>query len=267
MIWLGPAGNCGKSIMESLPRLKKLGLTTQEVQFVRGVHMSKKTASEAGALAKELGIRLSIHAPYYINLASSDPEKVKASQQRILDSCERGHDLGADHIVFHAGYYQGQDKKEVYALVKHAIRSVQEIVTQKGWKTILAPETSGKHSQFGDMEELLKLHHELKCGLCVDFAHLYARSMGKINFTQLFNSLHEFSHLHAHCSGIAYTEKGESHHLELEESFFKPIAQEIIQRNVDITIISESPITWKDSLTMARIIADAKEARTKSKKR
>lgn len=267
MIWLGPAGNCGKSIMESLPRLKELGLTTQEVQFVRGVHMSKKTALEAGALAKKMGIRLSIHAPYYINLASTDQAKVQASQQRILDSCERGHDLGADYIVFHAGYYQERDKKLVYELVKHAIHSVQEMVTKKGWKTILAPETSGKHSQFGDMEELLRLHQEIGCNLCVDFAHLYARSMGKTNYAQLFNSLRGFSHLHAHCSGIAFTEKGESHHLVLEESFFRPIAHEIMQRDVDITIISESPITWKDSLTMARILADGKEAEKKTTKR
>jgi len=46
------------------------------------------------AEAKRLGIELSVHAPYYINLASEDPKKQKESVQRILDSASAGIILG-----------------------------------------------------------------------------------------------------------------------------------------------------------------------------
>ena len=70
-----------------------------EVEFVRGVSMNEEKAKEVGKVAKELGIRLSVHAPYYINLCN--PEKLRDSEKRIIDSCHRGHAMGAGTVVFH----------------------------------------------------------------------------------------------------------------------------------------------------------------------
>ncbi len=101
IIKLGPAGSTGKGTLEGIREVKRLGLQAMEVEFVRGVHMGLSLAKECGAEAKKLGIELSVHAPYYINLASEEKKKQEESKKRILDSAERGHYLGAREIVFH----------------------------------------------------------------------------------------------------------------------------------------------------------------------
>ena len=105
-IRLGPGGTGGLGYIEGLNHAKKLGLTALEVEFTYGVRMQNDSASEIGKLAKELGISLSIHAPYYINLCSEEDVKIAASKKRILESCEKASYLGAKYIVFHAGFYQ-----------------------------------------------------------------------------------------------------------------------------------------------------------------
>ena len=98
-IRLGPAGSPGKSTLEGVQMVNDMGLQAMEVEFVRGVHMGIDLAREVGALAKKLDIELSIHAPYYINLASAEKKKIQESKKRILDSVERGHYLGARYVV------------------------------------------------------------------------------------------------------------------------------------------------------------------------
>jgi len=94
----GTAGvpNCSKdrSTVGGIRTIKELGLDAMEVQFVRGVRMNVERAREVRDVANSLGIELSVHAPYYINLASDEKIKQEQSKKRILDSCERGHHLG-----------------------------------------------------------------------------------------------------------------------------------------------------------------------------
>jgi deoxyribonuclease-4 len=146
-----------------------------------------------GALAKEKGIVLSVHAPYYINLASDEKEKIVASKQRITDSCERAHALGAQNVVFHAGFYQKKTAAQTYRLIKKAIVEIQETISKNKWKVQLCPEITGKPSQFGSLEELLKLMKETGCGICVDFAHLYARQQGDIDYQDLKKTAEKIS--------------------------------------------------------------------------
>ena len=93
-------------------------LDCMEVAFTYGVRMSMEDAREVGALAKDKGIVLSVHAPYYINLASDEKEKIRASKKRILDACQRAHALGARNVVFHAGFYQKKTAEQTFAMVK-----------------------------------------------------------------------------------------------------------------------------------------------------
>ena len=253
-ILLGPAGNCAGGILESLHRLKELGLDCQEVEFTYGVKMQNSLAKEAGELAKELGIALSVHAPYYVNLSSENKKKVEASKSRIMMSCERGNYLGATAIVFHAGFYQGRTKEQTYEIIKEALVDLQARIKEKGWHVKLAPETTGKASQFGDLDELLHLRKETKCELCVDFAHLRARQNGKIDYDEVFGKLKGIPHLHCHFSGIEFTAKGERRHLDMNESEIKELLNAIVKHKQDCTIISESPITWEDSLKMKKIL-------------
>jgi len=253
MIRLGPGGNCDKDILSSITRLSTLGLQAQEIEFTHGIMMKNELAKKAGELAKEHDIALSVHAPYYINLNSSEKEKQMASMQRILTSCERAHYLGADPVVFHAGYYGNGTKEDAYRTVKKCILEMKDEIKKKGWKTSIAPEIAGKHSAIGSIEEIMRLRKETGCNVCIDFAHLYAREMGKINYSEVFDRLKSLKHIHAHFSGIAFNDKGEKNHEIMTEEFFLPLAKEIVKRKTDITIISESPITWKDSLKMKAV--------------
>jgi deoxyribonuclease-4 len=252
-IRLGPAGNCAGGILESLKRLKELGLDGQEVEFTYGVKMSNALAKEAGELRKKLGLILSVHAPYYVNLCSDEKAKIEASKKRILMACERAHYMGASPVVFHSGFYGKREPEEVYQCIKEQIVDLQRQLKAKAWKVELAPETTGKKSQFGSVDELLRLRKETKCGICIDFAHLLARE-GKIDYDETMKKLEGIPYLHCHFSGIEYTAKGERRHLNMKDSEIRHLLKALLKYGADCMIISESPVTWKDSLKMKDIL-------------
>jgi len=262
MIWLGPAGiptvGKGGSSLEGIKTVSKLGLNAMEVEFVRGVKMSKEMAKECGKVAKEFNIRLSVHAPYYINLSSSEKIKIKQSKKRILDSVERAHLMHADVVVFHPGYYGKLDPKETYELIKDACRDIIDTMKSKKIKNVrLGLETTGKHSQFGSLDEIIKIHREFRtCVPVVDFAHMFARQGGRIDYGKILDRLKKLKlkHYHTHFSNIEFSDKGERWHLVLDKKPpFKSLAKEILKRKMNITIISESPILEQDSLKMRKI--------------
>ena len=253
MIRVGPAGSGGLGNFEGIRKVARMKLDCMEVEFTYGVRMSLEDAHEVGALAKAKGITLSVHAPYYINLASDEKEKIHASRQRILDSCQKAHTLGAQNVVFHAGFYQTKTAGQTYVLVKKAIVEIQDKIAQNRWKVQLCPETTGKPSQFGSVEELLKLMKETGCGICVDFAHLYAREQGNVNYATILKKLPK--KFHAHFSGIAYGQKGERQHLKTTKKFFEPLARELTKQKVDVTLINESPQPYKDAAMMKRVVS------------
>lgn len=235
--------------------VKELGLDCMEVQFSHGIKMGLGLAKRVGEEREKAGIELSVHAPYYINLASKDHEKTRASKKRILDSCERAHYMGARHVVFHPAYFGGGDKEKVYGIAKEHILDMMGTIRKNGWDVLISPETTGKHSALGSLDEIIRLVKDTKCSLCVDFAHLFARNYGKISFKGIFDKLGplRMKHLHCHFSGIEYTSKGERNHMVLNHSpDFRKFAKVLLEQEWldSITIISESPITWKDSLKM-----------------
>lgn len=254
MIKFGPAGT-GMGSVDGMKKAAKLGLGAVEIEFTYGVRMSNRAAKEIGEAAKKAKVDLSVHAPYYINLASEEKAKIAASKKRILDSCEKANYLGAKYVVFHAAFYGKRSHEEVYEMVKNAVVEMQDEIGKNSWKVKLAPETTGKKSQFGSLDELLKLKKETGCHLTVDFAHLKARNNGKIDYREVFGRLRQVKHIHSHFSGIEYTEKGEKRHLITSKQDFVPLLKEIKKRNADITIINESPDPIGDSLKAKKIFA------------
>ena len=259
MIRIGPAGSDGLGNLQGIRKVARLKLDCMEVEFTYGVRMSMDTAREVGALAKEKGILLSVHAPYYINLASDENEKVIASKQRILDSCERAAAMGARNMVFHAGFYQKKAAKQTYALIKKEILEIQKRISRNKWKVQLCPEITGKPTQFGSVAELLKLKKETGCGICVDFAHLYARYRGDIDYEKIIKKLPK--KFHAHFSGIEYGPKGERKHLKTTKKFFKPLAEALLKTKRNVTLICESPQPYKDAAMMKRVVNKLDEYR------
>jgi deoxyribonuclease-4 len=257
-ILLGPAGvpvsSKGKSTIDGIRRVAELGLNAMEIEFVRGVHMGIPLAKEAGKAAKDEGVTLSIHAPYYVNLCN--PEKLDASVKRILDSCERAHHLGAWIVVFHPGFYGGLSKGESLKRVVEACHGMSEKIESEGWDVLLGLETTGKVSQFGTLDEIAEIHGEVgRCIPAVDFSHMFARNVGRIDFPEVLEKLGSMNleRYHSHFSGIEYTVKGERKHVPIERKKpdFSLLAKSLMESNLrGISIISESPLLEQDSLKM-----------------
>jgi len=248
-ILVGSAG-IGSPAKKGLDKIAKAGLKAAEVEFTHSVYMDNKMAKDVGKYAKKLNIRLSVHAPYYINLASDKKSVITASKKRILQSAERAHLLNAKYVVFHPGYYGRRDKDEVFDMVEYAVKEMQEVLEDKDFNVRLAPEVTGKVSQFGDLDELYELHKKIKCAVCVDFAHLKAKHKGKINYKQIFDVMKKFkfSPLHAHFSGIEWTDKGEKKHLLTDIKDTKEIIKWCRKYKFNITLINESPDPLGDAL-------------------
>lgn len=254
-IRIGPAGTGGNSL-EKLKELKELGLDAVEMEFVRGVNMSNDMAKKIGEENKKHRLVLSVHAPYYINLTSEDKEKAEASKKRILDSCERGHHMGARYIVFHAAYYGKLSPDECYQTVKKMVVEMNSVISRKKWNVVLCPETTGKASQFGDVDELVRLSRETGCGICIDFAHLEARYSKEYDYRDVVKKIKNIKHKTAHFSGIEYTQKGERRHIPIDPGKTKKLLDALKKENVDITVIIEAPDTWGDAVRTKKILSE-----------
>jgi len=257
MIKLGPAYIGGyKEAPGNLGEFHKLGFKFAGVPFTYSVWLSNQQASEIGKIAEKLDIELSIHAPYYINLNSEEEKKVQASMKRILDSCERAHYLKAKNVVFHAAYYMKKTPEEVYDIVKKRILEMQAIIKKNSWNVELAPETTGKKSQFGTLQELIKLHKETSCSFCVDFAHLEARN-GKENYSEVLEQLKKAGIKNlsvCHFSGIEYSEKGERRHVTTPSDKIKKLLTAIENSGISANIMNESPDPLKDSIKSLKLL-------------
>jgi len=254
MIQIGPAG-LGTPPIDNLRLFKKLGFSCAEVEFVRNIYMNAETAKKVGDEAKKLGVSLSIHCPYAINLASDDKEKIEASKKRILKSCEIGHYLKARYIVFHPAYYGKHNPEIIYNKVKDSILEMQEEINKNNWNVILCPETAGKLSQFGSLEELKNLIRETNCSVCVDFAHIKARNIGVIDYSDICKKLRGIKDLTAHFSGIKYGARGEISHLITTDEDINLLLKNLIEHKIDIRIISESPDPINDGIRMLKTLS------------
>lgn len=256
-IKFGPSGiGAIKDITETFKDYNKSGISAAEIPFTYGVFIKKKEdAEKVGNAAKKFDISLSIHAPYWINLNSKEEKKIEESKKRILNSCEVGELMGAKIVVFHAGFYGKDDKETTYQNIKKAIIEIQEKIKERKWKIEIGVETMGKVNVFGSAEEILRLVKETSCSFCLDFAHLYSRSLGKESYKQIYEKFKNFSHLHCHFSGIAFGEKGEKNHEETPKEEIKKLSL-AFPKDKNITIINESPSPVKDSIRTIEIFKE-----------
>lgn len=232
--------------------LKEMNLDGMELEFVHGVRMSDDNRIFVKEMAKNFVI--TAHGPFYINLNSKEEEKIEASVQRIIDTAAVAAQAGAFSITYHAAFYMGGDKETVFEQVKTQTKRIIDILENEKIKVWVRPETTGKATQWGDIDEIINLSKEFEQVLpCVDFSHLHARSAGEYNTYDEFSKVLEkignnigqyaLENFHGHLAGIEYTAKGEKQHLNLENSDmnYKDLIKVMKEFGVKGALVCESP--------------------------
>ncbi len=248
-----------------IARVRALGLGAMELQFVRRVAMGEGSAHAVRIAAQEHSVRLSAHAPYYINLNSRDPQKLLASRERLLRAARVAAQCSAQNVVFHAAFYHGDPPSLVYERIRAQLQSLATWLRDEGLSVCLRAETAGKPSQFGALEEILRLSAETDgVSPCVDFGHLYARTLGELNgYSEFWAVLDRIARvlgesalrdMHIHLQGMAHTQAGERKHLNLAASDlrYEELLHALIDRGVGGTVICESPNLEEDALLLER---------------
>ncbi len=254
-----PHSASADSTLSGIQRISDLGLDCLEIEFVRGVKIGSDMCQKIREKAKALNVSLSVHAPYYINMNSPEVGKRLASQERLLTSARMAEKCGAKSVVFHAGYYGGTDPEQTYKTIKKGIMDIVSIVKSERNPVIFRPETMGKRSQFGSLEEILFLCRDVDGILpCIDFAHMHARE-GKVNSYNEFHRIlkkiekklgkEDLKNSHIHITGVYYTAKGEIKHLNLKDSDFRydDWIQALKDCTVEGMVICESPNLEQDA--------------------
>lgn len=272
----GPAGNAEnfpyKSSADAPKWLEEIGLDCYEYQCGKGVHVGEDTARKVGRSAADHRITLSLHAPYFINLANPDPEALQKTTGYITGACLVADWMGARRVVIHSGALMKRTRREALDTALYSLRQVIKACDDAGFGHIaLCPETMGKINQLGDLDEVLEL-----CGLderlipCVDFGHLYARSLGADDgaeaMERMLSRMEEIlgaeraSRFHSHFSHIEFTPKGgEKCHRTFEDDGgygpdWAPLAEAVARRGWSPSFICESAGTQaEDALTMKKI--------------
>ncbi|MCB9358444.1 TIM barrel protein [Candidatus Woesearchaeota archaeon] len=260
-----PIAARGSPTAEGIAKVNELGLSGMELEFVHSVNIKEDKTSPVFEAAKKNNVELTCHGSYYINLSSLEKDKIHASIDRVLNAAKIANMCGAKSCVFHAGYYMKRSPKEVYPVILKCMKEIVAKLKDENNPIFVRPETTGKGTQWGELDEIIKLSQELEQVMpCIDFSHIHARSNGKWNtleeFRDIFTRVEKglgkkgLQMMHCHISGIAYGEKGEKHHLILKESDmnYKDLLKVFKEFGAKGIVICESPNIEEDALLMKR---------------
>ena len=259
----GPSGNSplfyeeGHNSSEQMPGwLQEKGLTAYEYSLTHGVRIKKPTAERIGKAAKDNGIFVSVHAPYYINLATDDDTAMEKSVRHLERATEAAEWLGARRVVFHPGSAKGTDRNKALGYIRNGL----DIVKKRCQKWLdagikLCPETMGKKNQMGNVDEILSLcaGHEWLIPT-FDFGHIHAAGGGVLNSVEDFEAVFDTiesalgydraARIHCHFSRIEYGQSGERRHMNFEDTEYGPdfshLAEVIVARDYSPVLICES---------------------------
>jgi len=283
MIRFGPSGNSDtfyeqgfNSSLDAPKWIADMGLKAYEYQCSRGINISAEKAAVLGKKAKEHGVFVSIHAPYFINFSSVEQIKRQNSEKYILDTLQIAQLMGATRVVVHPGSCAGMDRCEAFALAKETLKNIVKQANFMGLGGIsICPETMGKINQLGDVNEIIELCTiDEKIIPTLDFGHLHARSQGGLKSLKDYEAIldnienklgkERLKHFHCHFSRIEFTQGGEKKHWTLKDIQFGPefilLAEALVRRNLEPVIICESRGTMaEDALELKNIYESVKE--------
>lgn len=270
----GPGGNSQsfydaglKSTKQAPAWLKEIGLDAYEYEAGNGISAGEASLREIGEAAKQCGILMSLHTPYFISLSGVEIEKRLKSIDYIEKSLWAAECLGADTIVIHCGSAAKISREEGMRLSADTLYKTLERLGDTD--ITFGVETMGKQNQLGTLAEVIELcKMDPRLAPVVDFGHLNARDCGGVFgtaddyrrvFTQIAEALGDdkAQYLHCHFSKIEWTAKGEKRHLTFADNTygpdFEPLMEAIAKENLCPRIICESAGTMaEDALAMKK---------------
>lgn len=277
MIKFGPSGNSlrfyqegYKSTVDAPLWLANQGLNIYEYSFGRGINISDAKANEIAQKAVENGVEITVHAPYYINLANPSDEMAEKSYQYILNSALKARAFGGKRVVFHPSTVGKMTREDAVALTQKRMEILAGLIVKNNLDDmIFCPETMGKINQIGTVEEVTEFCKVADFFIpTVDFGHINARTQGSLATQEDYEKLivhiienlgfERAKNLHVHFSKIQYSTGGEVRHLTFADNIygpdFEPLARAFKKYNMEPYIICESDGTQADdAIEMKRI--------------
>lgn len=255
--------------------LSEADLDALEYAAVYGLRMSEEKAISIGKAAKKTNITMSMHAPYYISLASKREDVRERSRERLIKALKFAPLMGVKRIVFHAGGYSGRSPIEAYRLILDSLQEVWNTAGHHGNGAFLAPEIAGKLKAFGSVEEIIRICEDVEgCIPTIDWAHMYARRQGEIEGKEDYAKIlgifedrlgEKFTkNMHFHASGIIYTKAGEKAHRPLDGKWgpdLLPLAEIIREGGYKPTFISETPDSLRGALYIKYLFEELEKAK------
>ena len=275
MIKFGPSGACEEFAQQKFKKtsdgaiwLKNKGVDLFEYSFGRGVNISTKTAAEYGEVFKNNGIEMSVHAPYFINLATVEEDKAQNNIKYIFDSLNACDAFKGSRVVFHPGSPCKLERSEAMKILLKSFENICQLKRDLKFDHILlCPETMGKLAQLGDLEEIIQIVNvgDETIVPCIDFGHLNSRENGlfktKDDYKRVIDRLidgigfEKVDKMHVHFSKIAYSAKGEIKHLTFDDTSygpnFEPLMEVFKDYKLNPYVVCESAGTQtRDALLM-----------------
>lgn len=182
MLTIGTHMSIAGGIAKTAENVVKMEADTMQIfsRNPRGSNYKTYTEEEIGKfqkIRKEHGFGpLLAHAPYTMNLASSQEKVYEFACTVIREDIARMDALEIENMVFHPGSHTGIG---VDAGIKNIIRGLNLAITGKEKITVLLETMSGKGTEIGDRFEQLKeirdgMNYPERVGICLDTCHIFA---------------------------------------------------------------------------------------------
>ena len=189
MLTIGTHMSIAKGLAKTAENVVKMNANTMQIfsRNPRGSNFKAYTPEEIETFQRirkenQFGPLLA-HAPYTMNLASSQKKVYDFACMVIREDIARMDALGMEYIVLHPGNHTGIG---VEAGIENIIAGLNQAITGKESIMVLLETMSGKGTEIGSRFEELKairdgVHHPERVGICLDTCHVFSAGYDIVN--------------------------------------------------------------------------------------
>jgi len=280
-IRFGPAGiplSCkGRTLKDGIEDIHALQLDAMEVQLLRPQREVQEDLDLIRELGEELDVRLTVHAPYYMDLLG-DKLYRERSFENIIWSGKIAKMLGSDLVVTHIGMYHNLSRTKALEQAVAEVRSIRDRLKKEKLDVMLGLETSGRQKVFGTVDEVLSIVKRVQRTVPVlNIPNIHSRTKGdlldKQRFEELFEKVHAVTksdEYYIHFSGVEHSDGDKIMNTPVKKGDlrFDPLAEMMLDKeDSDFTVISESPLLEHDAVYMKLIMDRIVQRRSQKEER